>query len=75
MQNVKNWWQSKTIWFNVLMTLCAFVEANSAALRGIVGEQVMPYLLLTATFGNVVLRFYTSLPINTPPLDDDHGNS
>ena len=75
MQNVKNWWHSKTIWFNVAMTLCAFVESNSAALRGIVGEQVMPYLLLTATIGNVVLRFYTSLPINTPPMDDEHGHS
>lgn len=77
MQNGKEWWKSKTVWFNVLMTMCTFIETNSAALRGMMGDKAMAYLLLIATFGNVALRFYTSLPIHPTPYDDggEHENS
>lgn len=57
---MKAWYQSKTVWFNIVMT----VVGASAALAGSF-PQWAPWLGGVTVVGNVVLRvWFTSQPVS-----------
>lgn len=59
--NAKPWYQSKTLWFNLLCALLAGLEANAGILRPYVSESFYTvFAVLFLPVGNVVLRFYTT---------------
>ncbi len=59
MENTKRFWESKTFWFNVAMSIVDI----SAALTEVVPAEWLPYLMLVQTIGNIVIRRFTSTPM------------
>ena len=57
---MKQWYQSKTVWFNVL---AAVVAAGETLLTT---EGIGPYALPIVTIGNLLLRLLTEAPIEVP---------
>lgn len=57
--SVKPWWQSKTLWLNVVAGLIALL----AAIAPSVPQNLMPVIALITAVANVVLRFLTNQPI------------
>jgi|NOAtaT_7_FD_contig_61_2834347_length_896_multi_1_in_0_out_0_2 hypothetical protein len=62
MQNqvTKNWWESKTLWVNVL-TLFAMVISQVMGWDDM--QQYAPQLLVISNVINMALRFLTTMPI------------
>ncbi len=58
MENGKPWWQSKTIWFNVITGVVEIAQSLS-------GTGLVPPGILTVivNMGNVLLRLITKSPI------------
>lgn len=64
--NSKPWWKSKTIWYNVAITLVA--TANEMApvvdiLDPTVADTIRPFLIMALAVGNTVLRVVTTKPV------------
>lgn len=55
---MKVWWQSKTLWFNVL-TLVGLALAHFLNAGLISDPQVVAYLTEVVALVNLVLRFFT----------------
>ena len=60
MQATKNWWESKTLWVNVL-TLLAMVISQVMGWDDM--QQYAPQLLMISNLVNLALRFLTTIPI------------
>lgn len=60
MQATKNWWESKTLWVNVL-TLLAMVISQVMGWDDM--QQYAPQLLMVSNLVNLALRFLTTMPI------------
>ncbi|MFN9112579.1 MAG: hypothetical protein ACK5XN_21135 [Bacteroidota bacterium] len=60
MQATKNWWESKTLWVNVL-TLLAMVISQVMGWDDM--QQYAPQLLVISNVINMALRFLTTMPI------------
>lgn len=60
MQATKNWWESKTLWVNVL-TLLAMVISQVMGWDDM--QQYAPQLLMISNLVNLALRFLTTMPI------------
>lgn len=60
MQATKNWWESKTLWVNVL-TLLAMVVSHVMGWEDM--QQYAPQLLMISNLVNLALRFLTTMPI------------
>lgn len=60
MQATKNWWESKTLWVNVL-TLLAMVIGQVMGWDDM--QQYAPQLLVISNVINMALRFLTTMPI------------
>ena len=60
MQATKNWWESKTLWVNVL-TLLAMVISQVMGWDDM--QQYAPQLLVISNVVNMALRFLTTMPI------------
>lgn len=60
MQVTKNWWESKTLWVNVL-TLVAMVISQIMGWEDM--QQYAPQLLVISNVINMALRFLTTTPI------------
>ena len=56
----KPWYQSKTIWFNVLVAAFAALEASASMIQPFLQGNVYGYALLILTVGNAALRIITS---------------
>ena len=56
----KPWYQSKTIWFNVIVAALAALEASASMIQPFVAGNVYGYGLLLLTVGNAALRIITS---------------
>lgn len=56
----KNWWQSKTVWFNVLTG----IVSTLGMIQGTVPESLAPYIIAAVGIVNVILRvFFTTVPL------------
>lgn len=61
---MKEWYESKMVWFNIIMTVVELV-AFVGTLPGLPSE-VLPYLATIQGVGNVVLRvWFTELGIRS----------
>jgi hypothetical protein len=62
-QNSKKWYESKTIWFNIVMLVLQIVGQimNSPLLAD--HMQVLEILSTVQTLGNIVIRFLTDSPV------------
>lgn len=56
----KPWYQSKVIWFNMLVAILAALEASASMIQPFVHGNVYGYGLLILTVGNAGLRIITS---------------
>jgi hypothetical protein len=64
----KQWWASKTIWFNILLAVVTF-GAQVAGIKELswLGEvDIQNLAAALAAIGNIVLRFMTSQPLGKP---------
>lgn len=53
---MKKWYQSKEVWFNVIMVI---VETLSFVIdSGYTATKVLPWLVSLQAFGNIVLRVF-----------------
>lgn len=60
---MKNWYQSKTVWFNIITILIAILTQLSTIVES---QDVKNAILAAVGFGNIILRvFSTSEPIET----------
>jgi len=59
---MKSWWQSKTLWFNILGLLIAAAGELSTAFPS---GQVAKISAFVLTIGNIILRLMTTTTINT----------
>jgi hypothetical protein len=63
------WYQSKTLWFNVVSALLAFVPIIGAFVKLIdpgVAVVIDGIIVMVGALGNVILRiFFTTQPIST----------
>lgn len=56
----KPWWQSKTLWFNVVVAGLAAVEANAHLVQPYLPGNVYGWGMMLLTCGNAVLRLVTA---------------
>ncbi len=59
----KLWWQSKTIWLNLLSALLIALELKLNLLQPLLPSNVYAWLAVAITVANSVLRVVTSAPI------------
>lgn len=60
---MKNWYQSKTMWFNIISAVLVVLEAQIGVLTPLLPSDVAPWVLLGIPLINVVLRVITTQPI------------
>lgn len=59
----KPWWQSKTIWLNLISALLIALELKFDLLQPLLPSNVYAWLAVAITVANGVLRVVTSSPI------------
>lgn len=59
----KPWWQSKTIWLNLISALLIALELKFDLLQPLLPSNVYAWLAVAITVANGVLRVVTSAPI------------
>lgn len=59
----KHWYQSKMIWFNLIVGAAALATSATPALEQHMSPEVYAVLLATVNFINAVLRLVTGQPI------------
>ena len=59
----KPWWESKTIWLNVLVGVVGVVEAATDALKPVLPPETLGGLVTAVALANVVLRTVTKTPV------------
>jgi hypothetical protein len=64
----KKWYQSKTVWFNVVMTVLDLLAALSSSPLLADRPDVLAVLTTIHGAGNVLLRFITDAPIEKSVL-------
>jgi hypothetical protein len=57
---MKKWWQSKTLWFNVLVAIGTAIEASLSMIQGYFDPRVFLAIIGLVSGVNVVLRFLTT---------------
>jgi hypothetical protein len=60
---MKNWYQSKTMWFNIISAVLVVLEAQLGVLTPLLPSDVAPWVLLGIPLINVVLRVITTQPL------------
>lgn len=63
---MKSWYQSKTIWFNVLTIVIAVSSYFGFTPDQAVTSQVSVFLIAAAPIVNIALRFFTTKPVASP---------
>ena len=58
---MKNWWESKTIWWNILMVVPVVLAVPE--LLAVLPVSWLPYILALSAVINVFLRFATVAPV------------
>jgi len=59
-ENTKQWWKSKTLWFNVLVAAGAAIEMSISVIQGQFDPQVYLIIVGAVSGVNVVLRFVST---------------
>lgn len=66
MERMKHWLNSKTVWFNIILTVIGI----AVILDQYIPAQYAAISIITQGIGNLVLRiWFTSQPIGTEPKD------
>ena len=60
LREVKPWYKSKTILFNILGIMLIGAEQNFALLQPYLGDSVYGFMLFTITMANIGLRIITT---------------
>lgn len=60
---MKNWYQSKTMWFNIISAVLVVLEVQLGVLTPLLPSDVAPWVLLGIPIINVVLRVITTQPL------------
>ena len=68
---MKKWWKSKTVLFNLAMTILAASEAAFPVIQPILPVSVHGIILFALTVGNVALRFISTQTIVDRRKKDD----
>lgn len=63
----KLWWQSKTVWFNLIVAALLLAEQNVEALQGLVPDWLHKLAVFSLPIVNMVLRFITSQGVSFKP--------
>lgn len=65
----KDWWRSRTLWFNAACLVAAAAEANLGVLRGVLPGGLYAWLAFVVPIGNALLRTvtYTALATRSSP--------
>jgi len=63
MDNTKAWWQSRTVWVNVVATLFALLAAFKLTPAGLDQETVVTSIMALVGVANVILRLVTKRQI------------
>ena len=63
MESPKAWYKSKTIIFNLLLSLFPLVIENFSLLKTILPDSIYCIVLFVGIIGNGILRFITTQPI------------
>jgi hypothetical protein len=69
--DAKVWWQSKTVWFNIVtiaLAILGFLMVTQAA-GGLPFDIDSRWLVLVSGIGNIILRFLTNQPLTTKKID------
>jgi len=61
----KHWYQSKTIWFNLIITAMTLATAATPSLEALMTPEVYGVLATGVAFINALLRLMTGQPIKT----------
>lgn len=61
---MKEWYKSKTLWFNAVIAGLASLEPVFPLLRPLLGESYYPVLMVLLTAGNGALRVVTTQGVN-----------
>jgi len=59
MSDIKNWWQSRTVWVNIVATLFALLGTTKLLPAGIDQENVVTAVMGFVALANVALRLTT----------------
>ena len=57
---MKQWWKSKTLWFNALVAAATAAEASLSLLQPVLGAGTYPSIAFALALGNAVLRVMTT---------------
>jgi hypothetical protein len=60
---MKQWYKSKTLWFNLLIAGLAALEASFSFLQPLFSESVYGILITVLTIGNALLRIISTQTI------------
>lgn len=63
----KPWWQSKTIWINLVIASLLLAEANIESLQGLLPEWLQKSLVFALPIINVWLRVFTTQGLSFKP--------
>lgn len=61
---MKPWWESKTIWLNVVVGILATADALTGALKPILPPDIMGGIVTGLAIANVALRAMTGQPVS-----------
>lgn len=61
--DAKVWWQSKTVWANIIIVAVA-VLAYIGAQPGLIPAEFAPWVLAAGGVLNIILRFVTGAPLS-----------
>ncbi|OIP06973.1 MAG: hypothetical protein AUK53_11880 [Betaproteobacteria bacterium CG2_30_59_46] len=59
----KPWWQSKTVWLNLISALLLALELKFDLLQPLVPGNVYAWMSVAITVANVILRVVTASPL------------
>ena len=66
MQDTKVWWQSRTIWLQIVAAAFAILSAFKLLPSGISQEQVVSAIMTIVAIATVILRLRTTATIGAP---------
>lgn len=58
--NAKPWWQSKTVWFQIVVAVVAMLDVTRDLVLRVVGEGHGAHVVLAIAAVNIVLRVITT---------------